>query len=385
MKYILSILCLLSITCFSQQTTTVKVPPSKDTTVVNFTTTTTTTSNTQTGYTTTSIPVKDSVVIPPPVYTAGIEGFGKTIGGDNLAPTNVSTASDIMNKARSNTNIVVTKGGTYKIRMNFGNTINLTIDGSKADGPVIFDNTGLGGDCVSFEGAGNHDIIVRGVAIRNAGNDCGAVNSGAYKIVFDHCSFSNAGDGSIDLTNSPNITVQWCIIGNSVAGASLVDYPGAKNISVHHNLFIGSFERNPLIGSQQQSGRTDLVCDFVNNIVWKWQNYGTDVNNNGTANVQNNYYYSTSNPDRAVLTAKNSYGTYPQGFAYVNGNFSGNGTLTDQQSNHAYWPVPAEFKITMQSACDAAKLVLANVGPPKKDQKDLDLIKQVTLIGCPAQ
>lgn len=379
MKYILFLL--ISINSLAQQTTVVKVPPSKDTTIVTFKTTTTTSSNTATTYQTSFVPTKTDTVITPPVIIPGIQGYGQTKGGGAYAPTLVSTATDIRNKLKSNTNLVITKGGTYNLILNYTSLSNVTIDGSQADGPVIFNNNGADG-CLIFETSGCHDIIVKSISIRSAGDDGAACGEGAYGITFDHCSFYDNNDGSIDVTTgSHDITIQWSLIGNSTSGASLFDYANTRNISVHHNLY-SSFERNPLIGSQGQSGRTNMVCDFTNNVVIGWDSYGTDVNNNGTANIRNNYYYSPSNPDRAVLTAKNSYGTYPQGFAYVAGNVSGNGIDINKQSNHALWPVPAEFQVTMQDACTAAKLVLAGAGPVKKDKVDTDFIKQVVLTGC---
>lgn len=314
------------------------------------------------------------------------QGFGKNNGGNGKPIVTVTSGSALANAIKSNTYIKIDNkaSGSWSFRGNYSNLVNVTIDGSESTFPIVLDN-GNNGDGLSFEGSGCHDIIIKSISVRNAGNDNAAINNGGYKILFDHCSFSNGGDGSLDITTgSHDITVQWCIIGSAVSGASLFDYPGTKNLSVHHNLYL-AFERNALIGSQQKAGRTDMVCDFTNNVVWNWKNYGTDVNNNGTANIRNNYYYSTSNPNSAVLTAKNSYGTYPQGFAYVSGNFSGNGVNIDKQSNNPLWPVPAEFSTNMQDACTAARLVVAGVGPVKKDATDLNFIKQVTLPGCPAQ
>lgn len=389
MKKILTFLILIiSLNCISQQT---YVLANKDTLVISSTTTAKTGTYTYTYPETvwTSVVkayrppiIIDTVVIPPVIIPGNIEGFGKTNGGNGQPVFHVSNATDLLNNIKSNRYIIIDKGGTYVFRGNYTNLVNLTIDGSQADGPVIINNNNNGGAMI-FETAGCHDIIVKSIAIRNAGDDNAAVNLGGYRIVFDHCSFNNGGDGNVDITNSHDITIQWCILGNSVSGASLIDYPGTRNVSIHHNLY-SSFERNPLIGSQQKAGRTDLVCDFTNNIVWKWSNFGTDVNNNGTANIVNNYYYSASKPTNAVLTANQSYGPYPQGFAYVAGNVSGSGIDLNKQSNHALWPVPVESQITTQDACAAAKLVLSNAGPFKKDPVDLDFIKQVTLPGCPA-
>lgn len=388
MKNLLFLLLFISYSVFGQTTRDVLL--NKDTLVTTITTATKTGTYSYT-YPDISItrtvkpykpPVIDTVVIPPVIIPGSIEGFGKTNGGNGQPIFHVSNATDLINNIKSNRYVLIDKGGTYVFRGNYTNLVNVTIDGSQADGPVIINNANNGGALI-FE-TGCHDIIVKSIAIRNAGDDNAAVNLGGYKITFDHCSLANGGDGNIDITNSHDITIQWCLIGNSVSGASLIDYPGTNNVSIHHNIYSG-FERNPLIGSQQKSGRTDLVCDFTNNIVWKWSNFGTDVNNGGTANVRNNYYYSISNPGRAVLTAANSYGNYPQGFAFVDGNFSGNGIDINKQSNHALWPVPVEFQVTMQDACTAARLVLASAGPVKKDAVDMAFINAINLPGCPAQ
>jgi hypothetical protein len=356
-------------TTSTTSTSTTTKSPSPTTTT---TSTSTTTSTTSTSTSTTTTQPTSTGVTP--------QGYGKdAVGGSTIV--NVANKAQFDDALRNPNGKIIkfTADVTFNDRIDLINVSYLTIDGNGHN--VTIDNNN-NGDGISFDGANTHHCILKGIRVINAGNDGISFLDGAHDILVTNCSTYNNRDGSIDIvTGSNNITVQWCIIGDATSGASLIDYPGTKNISVHHNIY-ASFERNPLIGSQQKSGRTDMVCDFVNNIVWKWQNYGTDVNNNGTANVRNNYYYSQSNPGRAVLTATNSYGTYPQGFAYVTGNVSGNGGNPNSASNHAEWPIPAQFKIPEEAACAAARRVLQLVGLPAKTSYEQNIINSITLTNC---
>jgi hypothetical protein len=319
--------------------------------------------------------------------TSGYEGFGAvTTGGDNFPVVHVTTlnptgAGSLSSAMGNNRKIMVdVKGIINGFRFTGTNVANLTIEGN---GITI---NGNAGSIFAFEDD-CHDFILKNIRFGGSpGEDAITITNRSNRFIIDHCSLATPGttgkigDGLIDITDGAHDgTVQFCWFGkNNTNGAQLIDYPNTKNISIHHNLYEGSFERNPLIGSQNAANRTDLVCDFVNNVVLNWSNYGTDVNNNGTANIRNNYYESKSNPGNAVQT-KNGWGGYPQGFAYVNGNVSGNGINIDQASNHALWPVPAAAQVTMQDARTAANKVLAQCGAFPRLPQEQALIDSITI------
>ncbi|HET6995949.1 MAG TPA: hypothetical protein VFI06_13245, partial [Chitinophagaceae bacterium] len=108
------------------------------------------------------------------------EGFGAvTKGGTGkkiVRVTNLNAygAGSLYDAIGSDRTIVFDVAGTIKgFRWDASDhnivVSNLTIDGSTAPSPgITLDNTGPGGDCLSFQN-GCHDIIVRNIRARNAG------------------------------------------------------------------------------------------------------------------------------------------------------------------------------------------------------------------------
>ena len=110
---------------------------------------------------TTQPPVDTTTV--PPVTSFAIEGFGaKTKGGEGQQQVHVTSTSGLLSAIQSNRYVWIDKGGTYVFRGNFTNLANVTIDASKADGPVILNNNNNGGALI-FETS--HDIIVRSLSV----------------------------------------------------------------------------------------------------------------------------------------------------------------------------------------------------------------------------
>src|SRR5205085_1560354 len=92
----------------------------------------------------------------------------------------------------------------------------LTIDGLSAPAPGIT----LSGGGLYIMGASSewgfdnhsHDIIVRGLRVRDPVDDAFRVAYNAYNIVLDHVSAQGAGDGSIDVSQGAHdVTVAWSI------------------------------------------------------------------------------------------------------------------------------------------------------------------------------
>jgi hypothetical protein len=168
-----------------------------------------------------------------------------------------------------------------------------------------------------------------------------------------------------------------------------------QNVSAHHNLFVPAGpnvvgERCPLVHCNY-SPIGSPNADIRNNVAWKFgrndatgSGYGADIAYSATANVVNNYYYSPSDGGNAVVV-NGSYGSTPKGSAYVSGNVSGNsGVNPNSQSNHAEYSIPAQYAITMQDACTAAGLVIAQAGPSPRNKQDNDFVATVTLVNCAA-
>lgn len=126
---------------------------------------------------------------------------------------------------------------------------------------------------------------------------------------------------------------------------------------MHHNLFIDGHNRNPQ--AQWDAALTtrppDTVVDVRNNLVI-FGAYGTLVINNATANVVNNYYYSSSTQP----IAKRALRVNKQGRAYAAGNVTADGGNVNASGTEA-----GEFSappITTADACRAASEVREKAG-----------------------
>src|SRR5882672_254768 len=190
------------------------------------------------------------------------EGFGsQAVGGANSATVyhvtnlNSSGAGSLAGGIGSNKTILFDVSGTLIGRFDFSNITYLTIDANGHD--VTIDNN-MNGDGISFDGAGTHHCILKGIRVINAGGDGINVVGGSHDILITNCSAYNNGDGNIDIAGdnvgiTKNITLQWSIIGPHITtqggvGGTLVT---GQSVSVHHNLFApsgpGEGERLPLV------------------------------------------------------------------------------------------------------------------------------------------
>jgi pectate lyase len=131
-----------------------------------------------------------------------------------------------------------------------------------------------------------HDVVLRYLRSRPGGNPHEAGNLDAltiagrrgqvYNVIVDHCSLSWATDEvASTFYDAHNITIQWSIISEGLDCAThiengkrqchsmglLLGSAGAKNISVHHNLFAHNRRRNPLV-------KTAGITDIVNNVIY---------------------------------------------------------------------------------------------------------------------
>lgn len=150
---------------------------------------------------------------------------------------------------------------------------------------------------------GTHDIIIRYLRMRKGFNpnaipqsgDCGSVSRG-HNIIFNHCSLSWTQDENIDAWGSQNvaphnITYSWNIVSEPLkkhptsilTGSSSNKLSNAMvNIDFHHNLLANSSHRNPLIKHK--------TCRFVNNIIYNWSFYATQIGGGGQVDIINNIY-----------------------------------------------------------------------------------------------
>lgn len=131
-----------------------------------------------------------------------------------------------------------------------------------------------------------HDVVLRYLRSRPGSNPNETGNIDAltiagnpgevYNIMVDHCSLSWATDEVVStFYDVHDITIQWSILSEGLDCAThvekgerqchsmglLLGSAGARNISIHHNLFAHNRRRNPLV-------KTAGVVDIVNNVIY---------------------------------------------------------------------------------------------------------------------
>jgi len=253
-------------------------------------------------------------------------------------------------------------------------------------------------------------VIIRHIRVRHgdeSGEDYDAIG-GRYhnNIILDHVSASWSVDECVSIYHCDSITVQWCIISESMSKSNHVKGShgfggiwGSNFGTYHHNLLAHHSSRNPRMASG--SGNTD----YRNNVIYNWgyqslyggEKYqqGNDKFNFSNFNIVANYYkpgpatkpgevmYRIANPS---FRSKEDYGKWYIAENTVVGNKSvsvdnWNGGV---QTNLAFekiklkqpWP---SMPIIQQTAEEAYKAVLDNAGAklPKRDAIDVRIIDEV--------
>jgi hypothetical protein len=333
------------------------------------TVTVSTTSSTSTTSTTTSL-------------SSSPQGFGADTSGGSGKP--VYHVTNLNDSGTGSLRAAVSQG-SRDVVFDVAGTINaasilyvkgglITIDGTTAPSPgITLSGYGLG----IWGSKGAHDVIVRGIRVRNVAGDGININHDAYNVLVDHVSIGNTGDGSIDVTyGAHDVTVEWSILEKKPTHnlLSLNSY-GVTRLTYHHDLFIGGESRNPQVDWDVSGTPPEIVVDVRNNLIWDFSAYGTTVFRGAKANVVGNYYWSStqSDPRRALRVTSTTEGSR----AYAYGNISQNGGNVDAQGTEAK-PFAAD-PVTTTGACTAARDVVAYAGPRPLDSVDYNFVSRVKL------
>jgi hypothetical protein len=318
-----------------------------------------------------------AVVLPAAAQAqgGGYQGFGAaTPGGAGGAVVRVTNLNDAgpgsLRDAvsRGNRTVVFDVGGEIALATHlYVLGASVTIDGFTAPAPgITLKNYGL----IIRGNKGAHDVIVRGIRIRNAAIDGIQVAYGAFNVVIDHVSVTGSADGNIDITEgSRDVTVAWSIIGAN--GKNMLIKYNPSRITMHHNLLVASTSRNPQvrIDDGETPVATDTTADLRNNVVANWgSGYGTLVWYGPWANVVNNFY-SSAKEAIAVSGAR----------AYVAGNLAPGTADINRGTEPAPFDAPV---VDTQEACAAALGVLAGAGVRPLDATDQQLVSSVAAPTC---
>ena len=270
----------------------------------------------------------------------------------------------------------------------------VTIDGFTAPAPGIT----LKGQGIYLHGTkGAHDVIVRGLRIRDSATDGVQIKFGAFNIVVDHVSVARSRDGNLDITrDSHDVTVSWSIFAEPAAtgdahGKNVLIKYNPSRITLHHNAFVKAHERNPQVRIDEPgTPATDTTVDMRNNLVWDWNGgYGTRIWYGPRANVVNNFYASLGSGPKdqseALIVCDGSCqggARASAARAYVSGNVSGDKLPRDINAPGTEKTAFAAPPVETQDACTAARLVKAEAGARPPDAIDRRLLAAVALPSC---
>lgn len=235
----------------------------------------------------------------------GAEGYGRiTTGGRGGDVYHVTTLED--GTQEGTFRWACNKSGARTIVFDVSGTINLTSELKIRNGNVTIAGQTAPGDGICVAGypfvISCPNIIIRYMRFR-LGNENVAHHEGdglggmdGQRIMIDHCSVSWSIDECLSVYGSKNITVQWCVVSQSLvnSGHSKGSHGyggnwGGSGASYHHNLLAHHGSRAPRLGPRPTT-QADERMDLRNNVIYNWGGEGCYGGEGMNVNIVNNYY-----------------------------------------------------------------------------------------------
>jgi len=323
---------------------------------------------------------------------------GKVIAVTNLNDSGPGSLRDAVEQEGPRI-IVFRVSGTIELMSDLEiNNPDITIEGQTAPGDGICLKDGQ----LSIV---TENVIIRYIRVR-LGNHAGAKDAihieNANNVIIDHCSASYSVDETLSVDNSDKVTVQWCIIANSLTNSihekgahgfgSLLRGSNGQTYSFYHNLYANNSSRNPRPGNYASSDedKKGLILDFRNNVIYNWgyrAGYNADKDAVSYYNFINNYYKKGPNSETDYAFVESSIGAK----AYFRGNImngempsdpwslvsfdNDNISISEYKQNK---PFEIDGDIPEESAEEAYKAVLEGAGASfARDSLDTAIINDV--------
>jgi hypothetical protein len=143
----------------------------------------------------------------------------------------------------------------------------------------------------------------------------GITIGGVQNAIIDHCSFQHAVDEGIDISRSSNLTIQNCVLGETLGdhgylGGMLINYSDAQsplnNISLHYNVWNRIGGRMPEISCETPyCNEKHIQIELSNNLYWDPQ---IELWYEGNTNVGNGHFYLNMNAVNNLYHSRTTYG-----------------------------------------------------------------------------
>jgi pectate lyase len=234
---------------------------------------------------------------------------------------------------------------------------------------------GVGSDA-TFSGVGlkivrSSNIIVRNILFKNAPDD--GINIQAdddvtlgNHIWIDHCSFTNAYDGALDVTHTPAyVTLSWnhfynhnktSLMGHSDSQVS----DTAMKVTYHHNFFDGTIQRHPRIRFGKAHVYNNYYISSPSTI------YGVSSNLGAQAMVEGNYFVNNPIPTEISRDGSPPGNVVERNNIFINCGTPGTGGAVFEPSTY--------YSYSIDPAANVPSMLTSFAGSGKYDFSLLDTV-----------